>query len=278
MNNLSKIAIGTVQFGLDYGISNKTGKPDIHKVKEILDFANENNITTLDTASAYGDSELVLGNYGVDEFKVITKFLPQDIDKGLEYSFKQSLTKLKLKTIYGYLAHRVDSIDDKTWSILKKFKSAGLVDKIGYSLQSLSEFQRANEKGYFPDLIQVPFNLLDNRFKGLCKKLKKQGVEIHTRSTFLQGLFFMNTEVMEGFEEVIPVISDLQNKYKGELAQHLLRYVLQQKFIDRVVIGVQSKEQLVQNISELELNVRIKDLDLVFSENILNPALWSNKQ
>ncbi|GAK91035.1 oxidoreductase [Nonlabens ulvanivorans] len=71
----------------------------------------------------------------------------------------------------------------------KTSKKTGQVEKIGYSLQSVSEFERANGKGFFPDLIQVPFNLLDNRFKKLCKKLSKQGVEIHSRSTFLQGLF-----------------------------------------------------------------------------------------
>ncbi|WOI24026.1 aldo/keto reductase [Nonlabens ulvanivorans] len=277
MSNLSKIALGTVQFGIDYGISNKLGKPDQHVVKQILDFALVNEITTLDTASAYGDSELVLGNYGVSDFKVITKFLPQEVEKGIESSFQDSLTKLKSKSVYGYLAHRADSIDVKTWSFLKHLKKIGQVEKIGYSLQSVSEFEIANEKGFFPDLIQVPFNLLDNRFKKLCKKLSKQGVEIHSRSTFLQGLFFMNTEELQGLEEAIPVISELQNTHSNQLAQYLLNYVLQQDFIDKVVIGVQSKEQLSQNISELDYNVHIKDLDIVLSEKILNPALWPKK-
>ncbi len=277
MSNLSKIALGTVQFGIDYGISNKLGKPDQHVVKQILDFALANEITTLDTASAYGDSELVLGNYGISYFKVITKFLPQEVEKGIESSFQDSLTKLKSKSVYGYLAHRADSIDVKTWSFLKHLKKTGQVEKIGYSLQSVSEFERANGKGFFPDLIQVPFNLLDNRFKKLCKKLSKQGVEIHSRSTFLQGLFFMNTEELQGLEEAIPVISELQNTHSNQLAQYLLNYVLQQDFIDKVVIGVQSKEQLSQNISELDYNVQIKDLDIVLSEKILNPALWPKK-
>lgn len=277
MSNLSKIALGTVQFGIDYGISNKLGKPDQHVVKQILDFALANEITTLDTASAYGDSELVLGNYGISDFKVITKFLPQEVEKGIESSFQDSLTKLKSKSVYGYLAHRADSIDVKTWSFLKHLKKTGQVEKIGYSLQSVSEFERANGKGFFPDLIQVPFNLLDNRFKKLCKKLSKQCVEIHSRSTFLQGLFFMNTEELQGLEEAIPVISELQNTHSNQLAQYLLNYVLQQDFIDKVVIGVQSKEQLSQNISELDYNVHIKDLDIVLSEKILNPALWPKK-
>nr|WP_052519910.1 aldo/keto reductase [Nonlabens ulvanivorans] len=119
----------------------------------------------------------------------------------------------------------------------KTSKKTGQVEKIGYSLQSVSEFERANGKGFFPDLIQVPFNLLDNRFKKLCKKLSKQGVEIHSRSTFLQGLFFMNTEELQGLEEAIPVISELQNTHSNQLAQYLLNYVLQQDFIDKVVIG-----------------------------------------
>ncbi|GAK94380.1 oxidoreductase [Nonlabens ulvanivorans] len=129
MSNLSKIALGTVQFGIDYGISNKLGKPDQHVVKQILDFALANEITTLDTASAYGDSELVLGNYGISDFKVITKFLPQEVEKGIESSFQDSLTKLKSKSVYGYLAHRADSIDVKTWSFLKHLKKQDKLKK-----------------------------------------------------------------------------------------------------------------------------------------------------
>jgi aryl-alcohol dehydrogenase-like predicted oxidoreductase len=274
MSDLSKIVLGTVQFGLDYGVSNELGKPDKSAVREILDFALENNITTLDTASAYGDSESVLGDYGIDNFQIVTKFLPLDIEKGIENSFQESLTKLQTKAIYGYLAHRADSIDINTWSFLNELKESGQVKKIGYSLQSIDEFDRAYEKGFLPDLIQVPFNLLDNRFKALCLDLKKDGVEIHTRSTFLQGLFFLRPNQLESFIEVKDIIVNLQHFYKDQLAQHLLNYVLQQDFIDKVVIGVQSKKQLAQNICALEVSKEIKDLDMEFSESILNPALW----
>ena len=274
MIDLSKIALGTVQFGLDYGVSNELGKPDKSAVKEILDFALENNITTLDTASAYGDSESVLGDYGIDNFQIVTKFLPQDIEKGIENSLQESLTKLQTKAIYGYLAHRADSIDVNTWSFLNELKESGQVKKIGYSLQSVDEFDRAYEKGFLPDLIQVPFNLLDNRFKELCIDLSEKGVEIHTRSTFLQGLFFLKEEELSNFQEVKQLILELQEQHHNNLAQFLLSYVMNQDFIDKVVIGVQSKKQLSQNISALDLDVEINDLGTVFSDKILNPALW----
>jgi aryl-alcohol dehydrogenase-like predicted oxidoreductase len=274
MSDLSKIALGTVQFGLDYGVSNELGKPDKSAVREILDFALENNITTLDTASAYGDSESVLGDYGIDNFQIVTKFLPLDIEKGIENSFQESLTKLQTKAIYGYLAHRADSIDINTWSFLNELKESGQVKKIGYSLQSIDEFDRAYEKGFLPDLIQVPFNLLDNRFKELCKDLSEKGVEIHTRSTFLQGLFFLKEEELSNFQEVKQLILELQEQHHNNLAQFLLSYVMNQDFIDKVVIGVQSKKQLSQNISALDLDVEINDLGTVFSDKILNPALW----
>jgi aryl-alcohol dehydrogenase-like predicted oxidoreductase len=274
MGNFSKIALGTVQFGLDYGVSNELGKPDKSAVQEILDFALENNITTLDTASAYGDSESVLGDYGIDNFQIVTKFLPLDIEKGIENSLQESLTKLQTKAVYGYLAHRADSIDVNTWSSLNDLKESGQVKKIGFSLQSVDEFDRMKKKGFIPDLIQVPFNLFDNRFKALCIDLKKDGVEIHTRSTFLQGLFFLKPNELEAFEEVKHIILNLQKTHKEQLAQHLLIYVLQQDYIDKVVIGVQSKKQLAQNICALEVSKEIKDINMTFSEIILNPALW----
>jgi aryl-alcohol dehydrogenase-like predicted oxidoreductase len=275
MYDLSKIALGTVQFGLEYGISNQSGKPDSNEISDILDFSLKAGISTLDTASAYGDSEQILGEYGVKGFDVITKFLPIDQDSGLEKSFEQSLLNLQTESVYGYLAHRADAIDKTTWHSLQKIKEQGKVKKIGFSIQTVEEFERVTKKGFMPDLIQVPFNLFDQRFKKICIELKSKGVEIHTRSTFLQGLFFVKSNHLSShFKDVQNLISKLQEQYQDTLAQNLLRYALQQDFIDKVIIGIQSKTQLSQNIIDLEGVSILKEVDQKISDNILNPALW----
>lgn len=275
MKNLSKIAIGTVQFGIDYGISNNKGIPTQLMVNDILELALSYNITTLDTASGYGNAETIIGNSEYRDFEIVTKFLPIDIENGLLDSFNKSLVNIRRESVYGYLAHRTDSISLDVWNELIELKEKGKVKKIGYSLQSVEECERALSKEYFPDIIQVPFNFFDSRFKNLCIRLKSEGVEIHTRSTFLQGLFFLPEKALNGFFKAVrdPILT-LQKTYKKELSKYLLNYCLNQDFIDKVVIGVQNKSQLEQNILGLEKIKTLKEMNIAISKEILNPALW----
>ena len=143
----------------------------------------------------------------------------------------------------------------------------GFVEKIGYSLNDPFELEKLLELGYYPDIIQVPFNYFDRRFEEQIKKLKNIGCEIHTRSAFLQGLFFMQTKNMSSFfNPVKSIISELQDSYKESLSKVLLNYCLLQEGIDKVVIGVNDSNQLLENLNvkrsteilpELMIKVRI---------------------
>jgi len=275
MTDLSKLALGTVQFGLVYGISNKYGRPDQSTVNETLSYAQSKGIKTLDTASAYGDAEKVIGQYVTDEFDIVTKFLPTDIEKGLVKNLNISLENLKKESVYGFLAHRTNSISEDVWELLKDLKEKGLVKKIGFSLQTVDECKKVLDRGFIPDLVQVPYNLFDHRFKDLCIELKKLNTEIHSRSTFLQGLFFVPSEGMNSFfNKVKDPIAQLQSKYETKLSQFLLKYCLSQNFIDKVIIGVQNKKQLEQNVLGLENIGILEEINMVIPEEILNPALW----
>lgn len=276
MSNPSKIALGTVQFGLDYGISNKEGKPDQKSVEEIITFAKNSGIELIDTASAYGDAEAVLGNVDLSSFKIVSKFLPANNLNNIHESLKDSLDKLNVNRLYGYLAHRVNSVTFEDWDILKAYKNAGIIEKIGFSYQSIDEVDRTFQLGFIPDIVQIPFNYFDNRFENICLKLKEKNVEIHSRSTFLQGLFFMNnTELSNSFQEVQDLITELQERFKDQLAGQLLNYVVDQGFIDYIVIGVQNKSQLEKNLQSLDQSLKLSKLDRNISVNILNPALWN---
>ncbi|WP_060522700.1 aldo/keto reductase [Nonlabens sp. MIC269] len=276
MSKRSKIALGTVQFGLDYGISNKEGKPNQKSVQEIITFAKNTGIELIDTASAYGNAEAVLGNEDLSSFKIVSKFLPENGMNNIPDSLRKSLSQLKVNRLYGYLAHRANSVSLNDWEILKAYKNDGKIEKIGFSYQSVDEVERTLKSGFIPDLVQIPFNYFDNRFEAICLKLKEYNVEIHSRSTFLQGLFFMSiTELTNSFQEVQDLILELQKRFRDQLAGQLLNYVVNQEFIDYVVIGVQNKSQLETNLQSLNQALKLSKLDRNISGNVLNPALWN---
>jgi len=270
-----KLGLGTVQFGLDYGISNKDGKTTEGELVKILKTAREADIDLLDTAFGYGVSEETLGNIGIDGFKVVTKFLPGSDDYSVCRQVELSLKRLRLDHLYGLLAHRpLDVMNNpETWEYLLTLKADGLVEKIGFSFNSSEEIIRVFQSNFKPDLVQVPYNFLDHRFENYMISLHEIGCEIHTRSTFLQGLFFMKSEELSSFfDEIKPILRNLQTKGR-ELPGLLLNHTLKMNFVDRVILGVNTNIQLRNNLLSLMSNgslpyVTIKNLD------ILIPSKW----
>ncbi|MBX7046508.1 MAG: aldo/keto reductase [Ignavibacteria bacterium] len=276
MNLNSKIGLGTVQFGLDYGISNKSGRTNSEEVSKILQYASENDIDTLDTASAYGEAEKILGENNLDGFRVISKFMPPNEKETIRVQLQQSLEKLKQKNIYGYLAHRpMDVLENPNqWDELLKAKEEKLVTKIGFSLNKPEELTKLLEENFIPDLIQVPYNYFDNRFQEQMIDLHSKGCEIHTRSAFLQGLFFMESESLSShFDEVKPEIKNLQNSIKN-LSGSLLKFVCDCSYIDKVIIGVENLSQLKDNLNGISTAENLPVITKNISENILMPSLW----
>ncbi|SFN73630.1 aldo/keto reductase [Salegentibacter flavus] len=270
-----KLGLGTVQFGLPYGISNKSGQTPTKEVVKILDTAKSYKIEILDSASAYGSSEDVLGLNDLSYFKMVSKFMPPSKEEGISVQLNQSLEKLGLKSFYGYLAHRpMDILDHpEQWEELQRFKFEAKVEKIGFSLNELLELEQLLEKGYYPDLVQVPYNYFDRRFETAIKELKSRGCEIHTRSAFLQGLFFMNPQELDNFfDEVKPLLIQLQEK--SPLNGALLKFVLDKPFVERVIIGVENELQLLQNIENLENAPDLPELENKITDKILIPSKW----
>jgi aryl-alcohol dehydrogenase-like predicted oxidoreductase len=271
-----KLGLGTVQFGIPYGISNTSGQTPPEEVRDILALALKNNIKVLDTASAYGAAESVLGEVGVEGFEIVSKFMTPAEGETISLQLKATFQNLKQEKLYGYLAHRPQELLKKPelWEELQGFKEEGLIIKRGFSLNKPEELERLLEKGMHPDLIQVPYNYLDNRFEELMKELHSKGCEIHTRSAFLQGLFFRDAETLpDFFNEVKPVLSHLQSE-KASLSGKLLKYVLQKPFIDKVIIGVENAQQLQQNLDDIHSAPALPQKEKQVPENILMPMYW----
>jgi aryl-alcohol dehydrogenase-like predicted oxidoreductase len=277
MNILNrKIGLGTVQFGVDYGISNETGRTSCDEVSKILNFARCSGVRYLDTAYAYGLSEEVLGKFNLNSFKIVSKYIPSEVS--IDNQFSLSMKRLNIESIYGYLAHRpIDLIKDnkKNWNILKRLKSEGKVRKIGASFNFISELEEVDNIGLDLDIIQVPYNYFDRRFEGKMSELKRRGVEIHTRSAFLQGLFFCEpSKLSVHFDEVKVLLARLQKIEK--LPQVLLDFVISNKDVDIVNIGVNNLKQLEENINYLgKMNIAVlPNIRESISDEILIPSFW----
>lgn len=293
MSKSSKLILGTVQFGLNYGINNSFGKPEENVVRDILDTAFSRGVRYLDTAEAYGDAHQVIGNYhrtSSNKFEVITKY--SATQKGLsscwEERIREHLKELNVEQIYCYMFHNTEdffSFDKSILDVFEDLKEKGLIKKFGVSVYSNSDIERLL-KFKQVDLIQLPFNIFDNKShrQDILLKAKEQGIEIHTRSAFLQGLFFKEINALpdkllplKGELETIRCLSKLNNHSIEDLA---LNYVFEQPFIDNVLIGVDSVQQLTENLNVLETKLSekvINELDLikVKQKELLNPSNWT---
>lgn len=276
---LHKIGIGTVQFGLSYGINNQSGKTSSNEVREILEFARLNEIRFIDTASAYGDSEKTLGKIGVNGFNVITKFLPGCDTKNSISIIEQSFNSLHLSKLYGIMFHRPNQVlsDKEIWPFLNDLKKQEKVTKIGFSFNEVTEAEKVLETGVIPDIVQIPYNYFDDRFERIARELKKMKCEVHVRSVFLQGLFFMKPELLSQFFNPLKnALKELQSS-TANLSGSLLNYVLKKEFVDCAIIGINNLNQLKHNVSSLLCADDLTNPAITFSDELITPSLWPKK-
>lgn len=289
----NKLILGTVQFGLEYGISNSIGKPTKHSIKEILDKAYENNIRILDTAEAYGDSQIRIGDYhktSKNTFNIITKFNSnvEGLSSEITSRVQANLKVLRVNSFYCYMFHSFDDFKSY-YKIFEKelieLKRQGIIKKIGVSIYSNEEFKYILDSNFNIDLIQLPYNLFDNRNRRgkLISKAKAKNIEIHVRSVFLQGLFFKKASDLSGnlslLKNEMYKIHDIKGD-KMSVIDLSLNYVASNNEIDHILIGVDSVDQLNSNIkamnSEIPLSF-IEEIDKIdISETkMLNPSNWN---
>lgn len=288
---VNKIILGTVQFGINYGINNSSGKISTDNAWKILNYSNSNGITQLDTAAAYGDSEQVIGKYLKNninkEFKIISKLFLKN--QTLEDSLRSSIKKLNIKMLEtilfhsheDYLVHKNEIIDFNN-----EFKGR-LFKNIGVSAYTNKEVEEII-KDECVDVVQMPFNILDNASKReeTYMKIKSHGKKLHTRSVFLQGLIFKKVDELQSEFKVLQnaflKIEKLCKEFKLTTNELALSYVLSKDYIDGVLIGVDSLDHLKNNISISGLKISqklIEEIDNlnVADENILNPTNWIKK-
>lgn len=292
-NMTSKLILGTVQLGLSYGINNRYGKPTLEKAFEILHAAFDNGIQTLDTAEAYGNSQEIIGKFQKEnlnkQFKIISKLAPNHKLKNNELVNHIAINCKILNTdiLYGYMFHNYQNFKENTtfYNEILHAKKEGIIEKAGISLYSNNEINDIVENYSNFDFIQIPFNLFDNesKRKSILEQVKAKNIEIHTRSAFLQGLFFKKVddipEKLNPLKKYLETLENIKETHNINTETLALQYVLQKKYIDHVLIGVDSLEQLINNVSisnkTCNLPNNIIDGIQVSEENLLNPSNWN---
>ncbi len=287
----SKLAIGTAQFGSDYGISNTTGKVSLRQIEEILTTAESHGIKKIDTAISYGEAEKSLGKIGVDNFEVITK-LPEiylselDIEKSVINMIQNSLENLKIEQLHSVLLHNSKDLigknSQKIYEALCKSREEGLTKKIGISVYSPEETFTIFDE-FDLDIVQLPLNILDQRFKSskCLEFLHSRGVDIHVRSVFLQGLLLMRREDIpikfNRWNEVWDSWYNWLEDTEIDALSACLASISGDPNVESVVVGIESNQQLIElmeaEIKKTAIHVPNFYLD---SELLLNPSNWSS--
>jgi aryl-alcohol dehydrogenase-like predicted oxidoreductase len=286
----SRIALGTVQFGISYGVSNNSGMVSSEMVSKILDIALLNKINTLDTASAYGESERVLGMLNISKWNVISKIaIPAEcctnISEWVRLQVKESLIRLREPYIHGILVHNSKQLlgedGEEIWNSLQNLKTEGLVKKVGVSIYSPDELELLF-KSFNLDIVQCPYNIIDRRLKtsGWLQRMNNMGVEVHIRSIFLQGLLLMSRKDRPDMFNTWSILWDNLEKWiaKNDMTplQASLAFALDDTRISKVIIGVETVDQLkeilsFEKFSRLKFPENLSTTDL----KLIDPSQWN---
>ena len=298
-NLVSKIALGTAQWGMPYGIANTSGQPDLKMVRQILYLAAKSGIRTLDTARTYGSSESIIGKIiskSEIQFRIVTKLSPNiyedDITKfevlrRCKVSVDESLDSLRINQIDTLLLHRGFHKNVRNgfiWEYLLQLKEIGLVKHLGISAVNPEEAMEALQDGSI-DVIQVATSVLDQRLLrlGFFKKANELGIEVHVRSLFLQGVAFIGIEELPpSMRALAPKLSMIEKlAAENSIAPAVIWLDFASRLVaSRLILGCEKKIQLAKNLERiLDLpidpviyqSLEVDDLP----NNILDPSLWS---
>jgi len=282
------IVIGTAQFGLNYGVSNQNGQVTNSVAAQILHFAQNVGITSLDTAFAYGNSHEVIGSTQTSlpvPFNIITKLSVDNLST--EQVIKQvqaSLSQLRCTQIDAILLHQADELLSErkveNYQKLSALKALGLCKKIGVSFYHPEQFFQLPTEITL-DIIQVPLNIFDQRFLApeVQKKVHSENIEVHARSLFLQGLLLMPATQLPvyftPFKLQLNAFHQMLKKEQLTALQACLSFAKSTDFVDKFVIGVNQLAELEQIVLEYtHLNKRQFTEYASTELGLINPALW----
>ena len=278
---LEKLGLGTVQFGQSYGISNTHGQVSPREAAAILAGASKAGIRLLDTAANYGEAEAVLARLDIFPFRIVSKTM--GLKHGLDAVIaraRQSAGALKADTLLVHAAADLLGPDGEAlWSALQRLRDERVFRKIGISVYA-AEDPAALAARFRPDVVQLPFSLLDQRLlaNGTLARLAELDVEIHARSLFLQGLLFMDNppeKLRPARSHLANIRAQLRDAGTAPLAA-ALGFVLSRPEIAFGLVGVTNASELNEIVAAAQSP--LPDLDwaafALDDELTLTPSLW----
>ncbi|WP_303247475.1 aldo/keto reductase [uncultured Methanobrevibacter sp.] len=296
---ISKLGLGTVQFGLDYGFTKKKTQDEVNS---ILETAVDNDVTLIDTAREYGDSESKIGNFISEfdnDFVIATKLRLIDnlndldfntLENSIYSSVNESLDSLSLDKIPILQLHQTDEILFKNadfWEVIAQLKEDNLIDLFGVSVYGLEETQFIlNNFTDSVDFFQIPYNIFDRRFEDMYDILSDNSVGLISRSTFLKGIIPCSLEdvpkELDGIKYFKKELEELANSLDLRVDELANLFVYSNDFINSTIFGVNSSEELEKNImtldkynDELFENVDFDKLR-IYDVNLIDPRLWAD--
>ena len=284
-----KLALGTVQFGIAYGVANTTGQVPEDEAAKIIAVARDAGIDTIDTATAYGKSEQVLGRIGVAGCRIVTKVpaLPSECDDPCTWArdvVARSLANLGVASVNAVLLHRAQDLlrpsGEALWAGLQEAKNAGPCARIGISIYR-PDLLDALPPEIRPDLVQAPFNVFDREIEssGWAARLAGQGTAIHLRSVFLQGLVLMpkaaRTARLRGTFPALDAWDAFLAATGQDALSTALGFALDRPWVERVVVGVDSAAQLAGILDAMRRPRAILPSSLASGDpELIDPSRW----
>ena len=282
------IILGSAKFGYSYGNFNNNKKINLKELYAIIKIAEKHGINFIDTSQDYKNSENVIGNLNIKNFNFITKIpkISNTNQKPKDYiklALEKSLQKLKTSKLYGLLFRSPSCLIKEPyfsfWNEAKNLKKEKLVKKVGITIYNPEELDIVYEK-LKPDIVQFPYNIFDQRLKktGWMDALYDNNVELHARSIFLQGLLLIEkSRLPDKFSDFYldwDYYHTWLKKTNISALEACLNFVIAEKKISKIVLGVDTSQQLLEIINVKFKNIMFFTWKKNIDERVYNPLKW----
>jgi aryl-alcohol dehydrogenase-like predicted oxidoreductase len=298
---VSRLALGTLQLGVPYGVANAKGVPSREEAFAILDAAWESGVDMVDTAAAYGDSEALLGDWMASRNahpRIVTKLPPlpkvahdvESIAIHYEAHLQASLARFGRPAVWGLLLH--EPADFLSWpreiaEVLHGFRKQGLAAHVGASLYRSDDCQALLSAPEL-DLFQIPFNIFDQRFLPSANPLQTASARskiLLGRSCFLQGLFFLEPDEaasrVPGSREYVMRLQRIAWTQGMDVRRLALGFALSFPELSGLVLGVESAAQMRENQAAYregpltpQLVAEIREAFASVPSSLRDPSRW----
>ena len=288
MSFTKNIILGSAKYGNSYGSFSNSKSINLEELQSIIKLSKQHGIKFIDTSKDYKNSEYIIGKLNIKNFNIITKIpkiikTRQNPEDFIKLAFNKSIINLKVKQLYGVLFRSPTYLINEPylsfWHEAKKLKEKNLIKKIGITLYNPEDLDIVFDK-LKPDIVQFPYNIFDQRFKktGWIDILYDNRVELHARSIFLQGLLLTEQSKLPPrfieFKSAWNYYYSWLKKSNISPLEACINFILKEKKISKIVIGIDTAKQLLEIINVKFKNIMFSNWKINIDERVYNPLKW----